>query len=86
MIGLAFALAGLLYAARVQWQKMAPERAKARRARAIRAAMESAMTDDHRCGLCGEVSAIRELVPLADGACVACLACTPLLKPMKVAA
>ena len=42
-IGALALLGGLVWGARRQWVRMAPERAKALRARAIRAAMESAM-------------------------------------------
>ena len=86
MMLLTLALAGLLYAARAQWHKMAPERDAARRDRAMVAAMEAAMTDDHTCAMCHAVSDVRELVKLSDGACLCCLACTALLKPMKAAA
>ena len=43
-------------------------------------AMQRAMTDDHTCDVCRQVSAIRELVHLHDDATLACPSCAALLK------
>lgn len=55
MMTLSLLLAGLLFAARREWVAMAPERADEARLRAMMAAMDAAMTDDHQCGVCCEV-------------------------------